>query len=100
MAITIRLTNAQTAALECRGLEAPQDELEELVARCWDQARGRLTFEPDEADDLWGILSEMSNAEDAQQQETGDVFAGRAARSLASVASKVIRAIPAPGEEE
>lgn len=89
MAGWLRLTDAQVSALECRGLEAPTDAGEELVARCW--TGGVLHFAEADREALFDALNEMSNREDAQHQLCDDVFAGRAARSLAAVASRVLR---------
>ncbi len=85
----IRLTGPQEGALECRGLDEPFDAGEALLARCW---VGRyLRFEADQRDALFSVLNELSNAEDAQHQIEGDALAGRAARSLAALASRVLK---------
>lgn len=93
--IKIRMTDAQISALECSGVDVALDAAEELVARCWQDQQ--LVFHPDEADALASALCELSNAEDACAQDAGRdaaerKFAGRAARSLAALMSRVGRA--------
>jgi len=96
--VRIRLSDAQVSALECRGLEEPQDALEALLARSW-QGDAILVFDPEEAEDLAEALCDASNAEDAYAElacEPLDLrgFARRASRSLAALMMRVARAAP------
>ena len=93
--IRIRLTEAQRSALECRDLALnPEDA---LLATAWERGdRRSLVFEAHDGEALFELLNEASNAEDAFAQDPRHdpdlrQFAGRAARSLASVASRVLR---------
>jgi hypothetical protein len=86
--ISIRLTDAQAGALECRHLE---DE-EATLARVWDGNR-TLRFEADEAEAVLDALTEAANAEDAQHQEDGCQYARRAAECLSRISSKVLDSI-------
>jgi hypothetical protein len=92
--VRLRLTDAQVAALEGRGLEEPQDPAEDALAAAW---RGQfLMFAPGSADLLFEALRDASNAEDAFAEMPGDrdlrAFARRAARSLAALSGRVLRA--------
>lgn len=91
MAALVRLTDAQQSALECAGLgetERYGDELATLAA-AW---KGRtLVVSAETRDTLFSELTDLSNGEDEDAQRTGNQFAARASRSLAAVASKVLR---------
>jgi len=92
---TIRLSVAAVSALECRGLEEAIDAHDQAVKAAWKGSR--LVFYGSERDALFEALNEMSNAEDAFAEERNHDpelrrFAGRAARSLAAVAGRVLRA--------
>ena len=92
---SVRLSPAAVSALECRGLEEV-DGVEELAVKvAWEGSR--LAFYEGEREALFSALNEMSNAEDAFAEERTHCpemrkYAGRAARSLAAVAGKVLRA--------
>ena len=85
----VRLSGPQESALECAGLSGDLDEGEIMVASSWRQ--GYLVFDEADRDALFSAVNELSNSEDAMHQEDGDVYAGRAARSLSSLASKILR---------
>ena len=91
---SVPLSDAQVSALECRlddGL--PYRGLPMIIAAAWDRGgkRERLNFCEAARDGIVSALIDISNAEDGQHEETGDVYAGRAARSLCAVAGKVIK---------
>lgn len=77
----IRLTDAQASAIECR-----HDGFEQVDGL---EVDGRHLVVRDVRDVL-GRLTDACNAEDAAHQELGDVFAGRAARSLCSIQDRII----------
>ena len=86
----LRLTLAQVSALECAGLDQPEGPAEVTLAAAW---RGRVLEVTDATRDaLFEAVNDRSNAEDAQAEQTGDIFARRAARSLSALASAVLRA--------
>lgn len=97
MIVTIRLTDPQASALECRGLELRDcnDERQALLDRCWDRERQRLVFPKDEADSLGFAINDESNAEDDAARHESDIdmrkHAARAARVLSNLAGKVFR---------
>ena len=92
----IRLSDAQVSALECRGLEKPFDEDQDIVADSWPAPYTHLFFARRDADRLARALTEESNAEDAQaEKETCRAcaaYARRASASLAALARRVFRA--------
>lgn len=88
--ITIRLTAAQRSALECAGLELAEDGPEVVLRAAWQG--DRLVFDVRDREALFDALNDRSNAEDAQAEEQRDRYARQAARSLAAVASRVLRA--------
>lgn len=87
----LRLTDAQVSAMECR------DWTEEpVVRRCWDGGAA-LLFDAQDREPLYAALQDASNAEDAHAEYVlgpGDcrTYARRAARSLATLAGRVLRA--------
>jgi hypothetical protein len=91
-----RLSGPQISALECCGLEHPDDDAERLLARCWAAGdRRALVFDPGEAEALWAALRDLSNAEDdfaedRSQDREMRRLAGRAARSLGAIGSRVL----------
>lgn len=90
--LRVRLSPAQVAALECRGLEDPHDDGEVLLALAWRRGgRTSLAFEPGERDALFVALCDASNAEDGHAEEKGCPYARRAGASLGAVASRVLR---------
>ena len=82
-AIKIRLSDAQQSAMECRDWSE-----EPTTKNAWQGAH--LSFTTDQAETIFGDLVDASNAEDAQHQIEKDKLAGRAARSLAALAGKVL----------
>lgn len=90
---TIKLSDAQVSALECRDFD-PCDRAAASVLAAW--STDRLTFYSDQCDLLFAALNEASNAEDAFAEITSHDAdsrrcAARAARSLCALASKVLR---------
>ena len=87
------MSDAALSALECSGLELEDEP--GLVAKAW---TGRtLVFEEADRDALFLELTEMSNSEDATAEDTNEdpdirKYARRAARSLGTLASHVLRA--------
>lgn len=93
--LSVRLSPAAVSALECRGLEEVEGIEELVVKTAW--CGSKLVFFEGEREALFSALNEMSNAEDAFAEERTHCpemrkFAGRAARSLAAVAGRVLRA--------
>lgn len=100
--IRIRLTNAQTSALECAGLEHSDDLVDEeslrddlaILSSSWNRDKRTLTVTDETRESLWRALNDRSNAEDAAAEEDDDAemrtFARRASRSLASLGSRVL----------
>ena len=87
---TIKLTPAQISALECR----EGGGLDPLTEAAWlDGGRCSLRFPVIAAEALADELNDSSNAEDAQYEQTGCVFAYRAAVSFGAVSGKVLRAV-------
>jgi hypothetical protein len=88
----IQLSATQQSALECR-----VGGLDPFTAAAWNGA-GLLIVTPDTRDALWAELNDASNAEDAASYEETDAamrtYAGRAARALANLSSRVLRAFP------
>lgn len=92
MSLRVKLSPAQVSALECRplGFGLDQSDPEDvLLDACWDRDGRALVFEEGQRDALCAALVEASNAEDGQAEEKDDVYARRAARSLAALAGKV-----------
>lgn len=91
----LRLTEAQTSALECRHFDLA-DPAEAELLEAWDQASETLTVTDANREALFEALNEASNAEDAGSQEAEDPqerrWAARSARSLSALASRVLRA--------
>ncbi len=98
--ITVKLSEAQRSALECR------DWSEEPIMReSWDGGY-RLKVDPQYADQLLYEVTEASNAEDAQEQElqgrrdydsrTAARHAARAARAPSSLGDRIIRSAGFP----
>jgi hypothetical protein len=106
----VRLSTAQISALECRPVQ-PGEALEpedQVIARAVEAGAGlALVFEDSEREALFSALVEASNAEDAFASfgsNDGDQrkAAGRAARSLAALSGRVLRAglkVEAPGAD-
>lgn len=91
----IKLSAAQQSALECAGLDTPDNIEEFTLSVAWQG--DRLSFRADEVEALWIALRDLSNDEDGFAQDTANdaemrKFAARAARALGTVAGKVIRA--------
>lgn len=87
MTKTIRLSQAQASAFECRDWDD-----EPLTRAAWD-GDSRLVFAAVDAEALCSEITDASNAEDSFAQESDGpcrTFANRAARSLAVVAGKVL----------
>jgi hypothetical protein len=86
---TIRLTEAQQSALECR-----REALDPVLAAAWDGAR-RLTVTPETRDALFSELTDAANAEDADAEQNPDptmaTFARRACRSLSAISGRVLK---------
>jgi hypothetical protein len=93
--ITIKLTSAQHAALQCReggGLEPNEFP---IVVAGWKGSR--LTFAADDMEALLSELGELSNAEDAQAEQQGDAGARGAALALSNLSTKALKAWRATG---
>jgi hypothetical protein len=92
----VRLSAPQISALECCGLEHPDDDADRLVDRCWAAGdRRALVFDPGEAEALWAALRDLSNAEDDFAEDPSRDremrrFSARAARSLGAIGSRVL----------
>ena len=86
---TVKLSDAQVSALECR----EGGGLDPVIDDAWN-GFGLLTFTEDAREPLWDALRDASNAEDAGADETTDPAerraARQAARSLACVAGHVL----------
>lgn len=90
----ISLSDAQMSALECCGLfECDDLNADEQVLRQAVEGR-RLVVTDGNRDAIFRALTDWSNAEDEVAQDRSNemaIFAGRASRALATVASKVLR---------
>jgi len=89
--LTIKLSDAQVSALECRD----GGGLDQVIEDAWDGFH-RLAFTEDAREPLWGALNDASNCEDAGADEASDPAerraARQAARSLGCVAGHVLMA--------
>lgn len=90
---TIVLSKAQISAMECRDWSE-----EPITRRCWHGAAILVPADAELANELLGDIIEASNAEDAQADDarhrrdgTCAKYAGRAARSLAAIATGITR---------
>ena len=90
MTYTIKLSQSQSSALECRDWSE-----EPTVRRCWD-GDSLLTFGAADQDNLFSEITEASNAEDDFAEERKGTecgkLAARACRSLCCVSGKVLLA--------
>lgn len=93
--LTVNLSNAQFSAIQCSGVvECPETVAEFIIGQSL--SIGKLSIGADQVEEVWGALNDLSNAEDETHQDTSRdsderKYAGRAARSLATLAGKVIR---------
>jgi hypothetical protein len=89
--MTIKLTDAQVSALECSGLEELHPEFDADLFVLREAWKGQtLVVTADTRDALFSALIDRANAE--SETPDADVFARRAARSLGTLASRVLRA--------
>ena len=92
---TLRLTPTQRSALECAGLDILDalTDAERVLIAALDGYR--LTVTAETRDALYTALNDRSNAEDADAEQNTDAalraYARRASRSLAALASRVLR---------
>lgn len=96
--LKVRLTPAQISALECRPITSIEPE-DAAIRACW--VGQQIVFHASEYEPLSAWLTEASNAEDGHAQESTDPdtrrFAFAASRSLAAIASALLRAIRKAG---
>jgi hypothetical protein len=95
--VTIRLTPAQRSALECAGLDLPDDQLNdgELAVRyAWN--RNDFDVREDTIDAVMDGLTDLCNAEDAIATEQGDgTVMGRKARGACEALCNLSRKVQA-----
>ena len=85
----VRLSPAQTSALECRGT----DGLDAVTLASWSSDAGAFIFGPADVNPLLDELTDAANAEDAFAEMFKCPYARRAATSLTAITSKIIREV-------
>jgi hypothetical protein len=91
MTKTLKLGSLMLAGLECHSDAFEAEEPEDMIPATFEGSR--MTFAAEDREALWSYLNDAANSADASYLEGKDPLDAKMSKSLANLASKVLRSI-------